>query len=94
MQTIDFLFSSGMGLFQIGLGFLFFTAGARHLPAVELTLLSLSEIVAGPILVWVWIGEAPAMTELIGFFLILCAIVMMALLGSIAAKKNTLIEQP
>ena len=58
LQTMDWIYSSGMGNLQIGLGFLLFTSGARHLKAVELTLLSLTEIIAGPLLVWIFLDES------------------------------------
>ena len=82
LQTMDWIYSSGMGIFQIGLGFLLFTSGARHLKAVELTLLSLTEIIAGPLLVWIFLDESPTKTALSGGALILGAIVVLALLGS------------
>ena len=88
LLLLDTIYSSGMGLFQIGLGFLLYTAGARHLVAVELTLLSLTEIIAGPILVWVGLGETPTVSGLVGGALILTTIVTMALMGSIVAKKD------
>lgn len=78
----DFLFSSGMGIFQIGLGFFLFTAGARYLRAVELTLISLTEIIAGPILVWFVLGEVPTNTAFLGGSLILGSIVAMTILGA------------
>ncbi|MBS1255963.1 MAG: hypothetical protein MAG581_01773 [Deltaproteobacteria bacterium] len=88
LQTMDLLYSSGMGIFQIGLGFVLYTSGARHLKAVELTLLSLTEIIAGPLLVWVFLDEAPSKAALSGGVLILGAIVVLAFLGSTAAKEE------
>ena len=60
LNSKDWIYSCGMGIFQIGLGFLLYTKGAQHLQAVELTLLSLTEIIVGPLLVWVIIDEAPS----------------------------------
>ncbi|MBF0277295.1 MAG: DMT family transporter [SAR324 cluster bacterium] len=88
LEARDLILSSGMGLFQLGLGFLLYTAGSSHLPAVELTLLSLTEIIVGPILVWIWVGEAPTRSSLMGGGLILGSIVMMALLGSVRTKDR------
>ena len=82
VTPIDLVYSSSMGIFQVGAGFMLFTVGARHLLAVELTLLSLTEIIAGPILVWTFIGEIPSWGAFAGGFLILGAIVAMALLGA------------
>ena len=71
-----------MGWFQIGLGFVLFTAGAKYLQAVELTLLSLTEVIAGPIIVWIVISEIPSTPSLTGGALILAAIILMALMAS------------
>ena len=92
LLPLDMLYSSGMGLFQIGLGFLLYTAGSRHLAAVELTLLSLTEIIAGPILVWIGLGETPTGVALVGGALILSAIVTMALMSSLVAGKKLVVE--
>ena len=70
------------GIFQIGLGFVLFTAGAKYLQAVELTLLSLTEVIAGPIIVWIVISEIPSTPSLTGGALILAAIILMALMAS------------
>ena len=89
LQTMDLIYSSGMGIFQIGLGFLLFTSGARHLKAVELTLLSLTEIIAGPLLVWAFLDEVPSKAALSGGVLILGAIVVLAVLGSNTKEENS-----
>ena len=88
LQTLDWIYSSGMGIFQIGLGFLLFTSGARHLKAVELTLLSLTEIIAGPLLVWIFLDESPSKTALYGGALILGAIVLLAVFVSNTKEEN------
>ena len=87
LQTTDWIYSCGMGIFQIGLGFMLYTKGAPYLKAVELTLLSLTEIIVGPILVWVVIGEASTANALIGGTIILRSIVMMAIWTSKTYKK-------
>ncbi len=88
LQTMDWIYSIGMGIFQIGLGFLLFTYGARHLKAVELTLLSLTEIIAGPFLVWVFLDESPSKNALSGGALILGAIMLLAIFGSNTKKGH------
>ena len=85
---MDLIYSSGMGIFQIGLGFLLFTSGARHLKAVELTLLSLTEIITGPLLVWLFLDESPSKTALSGGALILGAIVLLAVFVSNTKEEN------
>ena len=77
----DLSLSISLGVFQVGLGFMLYTAGSRHLPAVELTLLSLTEVIVGPILAWLGADEVPSITTLAGGALILLAIVTLAVLG-------------
>ncbi|GIT24904.1 MAG: protein LicB [Gammaproteobacteria bacterium] len=77
----DLSLSISLGVFQVGLGFMLYTAGSRHLPAVELTLLSLTEVIVGPILAWLGADEVPSVTTLAGGALILLAIVTLAMLG-------------
>lgn len=63
-----------LGVGQVGLGLVLFTAGARHLPAVELTLLSLIEVVLGPVWVWLLLGEGVAAQTLVGGLVMLAAV--------------------
>nr|MCS5571687.1 hypothetical protein [Pseudomonadales bacterium] len=77
-----------------GLGFLLFTLGARHLPAVELSLLSLTEIIVGPILVWIGIGEIPTNATLIGGAIIISSIVVIAILGATQSKYLAKVQKP
>ena len=70
-----------MGAVQIGAGLSIYTIGSRHLPAAELTLLSLTEVVLGPIWVWFGIGEVPSPVTLLGGAIVLGAIVGHALSG-------------
>jgi len=88
LENKDFFYSCGMGIFQIGFGSILYTAGARHLIAVELTLLSLTEVILGPILVWIFLDESPSIMGLVGGILILSSIVAMALLGFKKKHKN------
>ncbi len=70
-----------MGAVQIGAGLLVYTAGSRHLPAAELALLALTEVVLGPVWVWLGIGETPSLATLLGGAIVLGAIVGNALSG-------------
>ena len=47
----------GMGVFQVGAGLILYTLGSRSLPAAELTLLSLAEVLLGPLWVWLFLDE-------------------------------------
>lgn len=48
--------------------------GPRYLPAAEVSMITLLEIVIGPLLVWLVIGEAPGVYSLTGGAIILVAI--------------------
>ncbi len=71
----------GMGVFQVGAGLILYTLGSRSLPAAELTLLSLAEVLLGPLWVWLFIGETTSINTLIGGAVLLAAIVGNALSG-------------
>jgi drug/metabolite transporter (DMT)-like permease len=70
-----------MGAVQIGAGLTVYTAGSRHMPAAELALLALTEVVLGPVWVWLGIGETPSLATLLGGAIVLGAIVGNALGG-------------
>jgi len=74
--------SMGMGVFQVGAGLVLYTLGSRSLPAAELNLLSLAEVLLGPFWVWLFLGEDASIRTLIGGILLLTAITGNALSGS------------
>ncbi len=65
-------------MFQTGLGQYFFVVGARLIPASQAALISLLEVVLGPL--WVWIGyrENPGLATAIGGAVVLAAVVYQA----------------
>lgn len=71
----------GMGVFQVGAGLILYTIGSRSLPAAELTLLSLAEVLLGPLWVWLFLGETATANTLIGGAVLLAAIAGNALTG-------------
>jgi len=71
----------GMGLFQVGAGLILYTLGSRSLPAAELALLSLAEVLLGPLWVWLFLGETASLNTLIGGTILLVAIAGNALSG-------------
>lgn len=73
--------SMGMGVFQVGAGLILYTLGSRSLPAAELTLLSLAEVLLGPLWVWLFLGETTTPYTLAGGAVLLAAIVGNALTG-------------
>ena len=77
----EMLFSLHGSLVCIGL--ILYSIGSKHLPAVELTLLSLTEVIGGIFLVWLplfGINEVPSTNTIIGGFLIFISIFYYSLL--------------
>ncbi len=71
----------GMGVFQVGAGLILYTLGSRSLPAAELTLLSLAEVLLAPLWVWLFLGETASLNTLLGGGVLLAAIAGNALTG-------------
>ncbi|MEK0084133.1 DMT family transporter [Benzoatithermus flavus] len=78
----DLLICAAMGIGQIGCGMLAFAAGSRHLPAADLTLLALTEVILGPVWAWLVVGEVPPTATLAGGALVLGATALQALSGA------------
>jgi drug/metabolite transporter (DMT)-like permease len=68
------LFLLGFG--QIGLGLIFLMKGARLIPASEVALISLLEVVLGPLWVLLARSERPSTATLIGGAIVLLAVLV------------------
>ena len=77
----DFEMCALLGLVQVGIGMIIYTAGSKHVPAAELVLLSLTEVILGPLWVWLAVGEVPGVYTLVGGFIVFGAIVLQAFTG-------------
>ena len=74
----DVALLAGLGIGQIGLGLIFVTIGARLIPAAEVALITLIEVVLGPLWVWIARGEKPSAATLVGGAIVLGAVVFQA----------------
>ncbi len=74
----DFLLIVVLGVGQIGLGLAFLTIGARLIPAAEVALITLLEIVLGPLWVWIALSERPSTTTLAGGAVVIGAVALQA----------------
>lgn len=83
----DIGISLALGVFQIGLGSLLLIAGSKFVPAAQLTLLAMLEVVLSPIWVWLVVNETPSMAALIGGGIIMCAICYDALAPAKPAEE-------
>jgi drug/metabolite transporter (DMT)-like permease len=72
----DLVLLAALGIGQIGLGLIFLTLGARLIPAAEVALITLLEIVLGPLWVWVALSEQPGAATLIGGAIVLAAVLI------------------
>jgi drug/metabolite transporter (DMT)-like permease len=69
---------AALGVGQIGLGLVFLTIGARLIPAAQVALISLLEVVLGPLWVWLSIGERPGVATLAGGVVVVAAVLIQA----------------
>ena len=67
-----------LGVGQMGLGLAFVTMGARLLPAAEVALITLLEVVLGPLWVWISISEQPAAAAIAGGCVVILAVILQA----------------
>jgi drug/metabolite transporter, DME family len=77
----DLAIAIAMGVFQVGAGLTVYTMGSKHVPAAELALLCLLEVVLGPAWVWFFLGETVDFYTLVGGGILLAAIAGNALSG-------------
>ena len=88
----DTSISMGMGIFQVGAGLVLYTLGSKTLPAAELTLLSLAEVLLGPLWVYLFLNEVATLNTLFGGLVLLLAIAGNAISG--ARRKPPPITSP
>jgi DME family drug/metabolite transporter len=81
LSTQDTLIALSMGIFQVGAGLAVFTIGSKVVPAAELALLSMTEVLLGPLWVWYFLGETVSFTTLLGGGILMLAIAGNALSG-------------
>jgi drug/metabolite transporter (DMT)-like permease len=67
---------AALGIGQIGVGFALLTVGARLIPAAQVGLITLLEVVLGPVWVWLALDERPSTATLIGGAIVIVAIVI------------------
>lgn len=82
------LWSLAMGVFQLGLALVLFTMGSWTVPAADMTLLAMTEVVLAPFWVWLVFGETAGVFTLIGGALLLAAVAVDAVTGVRDRKTN------
>jgi drug/metabolite transporter (DMT)-like permease len=76
------------GFFQVGLGFVFITIGAKKTLSATVGILMMTEAVLGPIWAWMFLEEIPQFIELIGGSIIIIAVLIQILALLEKAKKK------
>jgi drug/metabolite transporter, DME family len=77
----DLLIAVVLGSVQFTGGFMLLTIGARHIPAAEVALFSLSEAVLAPIWVWIGVNEVPSVLTLAGASIVLVSVGVYCMIG-------------
>jgi drug/metabolite transporter (DMT)-like permease len=72
----DVVWLALLGGGQIGLGLALLTVGARLIPATQVALITLLEVVLGPLWVWIALSERPGTATLVGGAVVIAAIVI------------------
>jgi drug/metabolite transporter (DMT)-like permease len=72
----DVVWLAALGIGQIGLGFMLLTVGARLIPAAQVGLITLLEVVLGPAWVWLALDERPSTQTLAGGAIVIVAIII------------------
>jgi drug/metabolite transporter (DMT)-like permease len=74
ISTNDLFLAFVAGFFQVGLGFIFITIGAKKTLSAMVGILMMTEAVFGPFWAWIFLDENPQFIALIGGSIILVAV--------------------
>ena len=92
--TRDWEIFFALGVFQMGFGLALLTFGARVLPPAEVALLSLLEVVLGPLWVWLAYSERPSTATLVGGAVVTAAVVVQATASEEPASSVEMLAVP
>ena len=90
----DLVLLAGLGVFQLAIPCLLAVALTRVLPAPEISLLALLEVIFGVLLVWLGAGEAPGPNALAGGALVISALLFNEWLALRERRGATAAGQP
>ena len=77
-----------MGIFQLGLPFIVVTLVVKQLRALEMILIQTLEPILNPIWVFLFVGERPSPSALIGAVIVTTAVTLHAIAGSTANRQQ------
>ena len=74
----DWAILAALGVGQMGLGLALLTIGARLIPPAQVAVISLLEVVLGPLWVWLAYEERPSLATFLGGLVVVSAVVVQA----------------
>lgn len=85
----DLMILAGLGILTTALSFLLFLEGGRYIPSTEAALISLLDVLLGPLWVWLVVAENPGAGALTGGAVVLAAVVWYLSLGLGGRARRT-----
>lgn len=83
----DLLYLLPLGVFQLGLGYLLFVRGVRHVSAIEGTLIPVIEPILNPLWVALFYGEQPSLYAVLGGLVVVATVTARGIYN--ATKQST-----
>jgi len=87
LSATDLALSILFGTLQLGLGFILITVAARWVPAAQVALLMLAEVILTPIWVWLLLDERPTEPALLGGLIVFAAVASQGILALQQARN-------
>jgi drug/metabolite transporter, DME family len=78
----DIVLCLAMGAVLLGVGLGLYTVGSRVIPAAELALLSMAEVLLSPVWVWLFLGETASTATFLGGSIMMAAVALNAVSGA------------
>jgi drug/metabolite transporter (DMT)-like permease len=94
VSTWDMGMALAIGAVILALGMVMYTLGSRVIPAAELTLLSLIEVLLAPLWVFLFLGETASSATFVGGGVLLAAVALNAVMGTRAQLATGVAKAP
>lgn len=78
----DMILSMAIGAVILATGLSLYTLGSRVIPAADLTLISMVEVLLAPVWVWLFLNETASLNTFIGGAILMCAVAFNAVSGA------------
>ena len=85
----DFILATLSGGFALGVGLPLYNLGHRSVTAARVPILNMTEVVLAPLWVWIWPGETPSITTLLGGAVIMGSVVWLMLRSTATSGQPT-----